>query len=394
MIVQTFSPGLVLLSYGVAFLGSYVAICLCEQLRTSYLHGEKNNLWVRGPWLLSIGVSLGGVGIWCMHFIGMSALRLHDDATNKSIDMAFDIGESIGSLIVVILLASCGVAIASNDRVFAKSRGQILEMFIRESSNLSMAEIKRTKDSKIIMLISTRELWLLLLGGLTAAAGVCIMHYIGMNAMTFGTNVTIKWDAGIIFASVLIALFAATAAFWILFRFLSIFPNYEPLRIACALIMGIAVCGMHYTGMVAATFEYRANIDPSGTTNNSDIAMDSIIPVAISALSVLWILVMTLLWDLHRLVHKYRSYIIRIKKGNPNANGNDSEFGEFSLLDVFKDEPKNKVMPVSSRSFTSYNIPTFKRAGSNTSVFSNPPTPSLITEKSSTLKVNDNLENV
>ena len=69
----------------------------------------------------------------------------------------------------------------------------------------------------------------------------------------------IHWDPGIIAASVIIALVAATAAFWILFRLLAIFPYYEIFRLLSALVASIAVNGMHYTGMVSATFEYIPN---------------------------------------------------------------------------------------------------------------------------------------
>ena len=59
------------------------------------------------------------------------------------------------------------------------------------------------------------------------------------------------YNYGIVAASVLIALIACTAAFWILYRLLSLYPHMETLRIASAVVMTIAVCGMHYTGMIA-----------------------------------------------------------------------------------------------------------------------------------------------
>lgn len=77
---------------------------------------------------------------------------------------------------------------------------------------------------------------------------------VGMKAMVL--DGVIEWDVGIIIASILIAIVAATAAFWILFRLLAMFPYYEFLRVASALIAAIAVNGMHYTGMASATFKY------------------------------------------------------------------------------------------------------------------------------------------
>jgi hypothetical protein len=66
----------------------------------------------------------------------------------------------------------------------------------------------------------------------------------------------IEWNYGVVAVSVVIALIAAPVAFWILFRLLSLFPFIEALRQISAIIMAIAVNGMHYTGMAAATFKY------------------------------------------------------------------------------------------------------------------------------------------
>jgi NO-binding membrane sensor protein with MHYT domain len=68
-----------------------------------------------------------------------------------------------------------------------------------------------------------------------------------MEAMVIN-NAMMKWDAGIIAVSVIIAIVASTAAFWILFRLLALYPRIELLRIACAAVASIAVNGMHYTG--------------------------------------------------------------------------------------------------------------------------------------------------
>ena len=86
------------------------------------------------------------------------------------------------------------------------------------------------------------------------------MHYIGMMAMH--GDITIHWNGGIVAASVLIAVVAATAAFWILFRLLALFPTYESLRLLSSLVAAIAVCGMHYTGMMAASYTVNLNNPP------------------------------------------------------------------------------------------------------------------------------------
>ncbi|KAJ1406643.1 hypothetical protein B484DRAFT_456781, partial [Ochromonadaceae sp. CCMP2298] len=104
----------------------------------------------------------------------------------------------------------------------------------------------------IIYIIGTNELHYLLLGGFTTSSGVVIMHYTGFAGIEFDGH--IRWNIGIIAASIIIAFAAATTAFWILFRLLPIYPNKEILRQAAALVMSCAVLGTHYVGMLGANF--------------------------------------------------------------------------------------------------------------------------------------------
>jgi hypothetical protein len=102
------------------------------------------------------------------------------------------------------------------------------------------------------------------------------MHYLGMMAQRM--NATMELDLGIVALSSVIAFATANAAFWILFRAvrlgfamewsqalevyprfrvqLTFWPCFESLRLGSALIMGVAVCGTHYSGMGAASYKY------------------------------------------------------------------------------------------------------------------------------------------
>lgn len=82
------------------------------------------------------------------------------------------------------------------------------------------------------------------------------MHYIGMLAMSISDMII--WHPGIIFASWVVGCVTATAAFFIIFRGLVWRPNSQAFRVASAMVMGAAVCGMHYTGMAAASYKYDA----------------------------------------------------------------------------------------------------------------------------------------
>jgi hypothetical protein len=89
----------------------------------------------------------------------------------------------------------------------------------------------------------------ILQAGLLAGCGVTAMHYLGMISVV---GVQVSFDYGLVVLSFLLAVFAATAALIIL---MFIFQGKLAKTLSAA-VMGIAVCGMHYTGMAATKFSY------------------------------------------------------------------------------------------------------------------------------------------
>src|SRR6266702_3436553 len=89
-----------------------------------------------------------------------------------------------------------------------------------------------------------RAHWLLLAAASIGTTGIWVMHYTGMAAMRMDAKMS--YDPLLFAASVLIAIVAATAAFWFALRLRGI-----PSSLGAALIMAAAVSGMHYTGMAA-----------------------------------------------------------------------------------------------------------------------------------------------
>ena len=181
---------LVALSYLVAVVASYTALELAR--RVAHARGAA-----RG-WLAAGAISMG-IGIWTMHFIGMLAF---------SLPMAFqyDVGITLLSLLVGIAAAAFAISVAS-----------------RKSNSIAQ----------------------ILLSGLVLGAGMAAME---MDA-------TIVYDLKIVALSVLIAVAAACAALWIMFTLIENRSRYLLLlKFGAALVMGIAICGMHYTGMVAADY--------------------------------------------------------------------------------------------------------------------------------------------
>jgi NO-binding membrane sensor protein with MHYT domain len=76
-----------------------------------------------------------------------------------------------------------------------------------------------------------------------------LMHYPGMAAMIMPAKIT--YDTTLFAASLVIAVVAATVALWLAFNLRG---NLQ--RFGSAIVMGIAVCGMHYTGMYAVRMEH------------------------------------------------------------------------------------------------------------------------------------------
>jgi NO-binding membrane sensor protein with MHYT domain len=103
--------------------------------------------------------------------------------------------------------------------------------------------------------------WPLLLGGVIIGLGVASMHYLGMSAIR--VQDTVSYNLGLVAASVVIAVIAGTAALWAALRLDSLWST-----IIASMIMGVAVSGMHYTGMAAL----RITPDPGLSVNTSATA--------------------------------------------------------------------------------------------------------------------------
>jgi len=134
-----------------------------------------------------------------------------------------------------------------------------------------------------------------------------------MAAMKF--NGRIVWSPGVIFASAVLAIVASSAAFWIQFRLLSLFPASELLKLLSAFVMAVAVCAVHnsgvvitrrlvanpdnvivnyawYIGMAAALFTYDASVTVvTATSVKSDTAFYAAL---VAALMLAWIIIMVI----------------------------------------------------------------------------------------------------
>lgn len=186
---------LVALSYLVSVLGSYTALQLAVGIPVA-----KNSA-VRWQALLGSGAAVGGGGIWVMHFIAMLACQME-------VPVTYDLPLTALSALIGIGACTLGLAVVSSG-VFSWAK--------------------------------------LALAGVLMGLGVAGMHYTGMAAMLMPAQTV--YDPTIVALSVLIAIVASIAALWLAFNL----RGWLQL-LGAALVMGVAVCGMHYTAMAAAGF--------------------------------------------------------------------------------------------------------------------------------------------
>ncbi|WP_394751902.1 MHYT domain-containing protein [Crenothrix sp.] len=194
-----YSFSLVLLSYIIAVVGSLMALIAT---RDALLRPENSR---RGLILLA-ALSLGGVAIWSMHFIGMLAFDMH------GMDMNYN-----GWLTVLSFVVGVGVVYIG----------------------------------LMIMVLGKFKLPKLILAGILVGLGVAGMHYTGMLSMEVQADS--HWNWSLVAVSIGIAIAAAIVALW-----LAVHVKHMWQMVASALVMGVAVCGMHYTGMVAVDFVHNA----------------------------------------------------------------------------------------------------------------------------------------
>jgi NO-binding membrane sensor protein with MHYT domain len=244
-LVVAHKPKIIALSFGIAFIGSYLTICLCEHYRLYFFAKNKSKLLGKYSQLCIMSCSLGGIAIWGMHFVGMASMTLAT-VDGVVIPISFHCLPTFISLVFVILFSMFGLYVSSLDVIFTKSKTEIVELFVKNASELSMKQIKEISAWRILTILATQSVHYLSLGGLLTGIGVCSMHYLGMRAMSFEGHIV--WDVGIVVTSIVIALVISTVAFWILFRLLSLHQHIVVLRFICATVMAMAVSGFHYTG--------------------------------------------------------------------------------------------------------------------------------------------------
>ncbi len=203
-----YDPVLVGLSVTVAVFASYAALLVSQHIASTT--NTRTQHW----WTAIGGVCLG-IGIWAMHFVGMLAFSLPCTSS-------YDTTGTMLSTIPGILASTLAIKIISR-------------------RSLSPARLA--------------------LGGLLIGVGIGAMHYAGMAAMRL--DGIIRYDTRLFLMSILVAIVLATLALWTRFRLQSLPTRWNKwATIVSAVVMGLAVSGMHYTAMAAAYFVRDGDATP------------------------------------------------------------------------------------------------------------------------------------
>jgi NO-binding membrane sensor protein with MHYT domain len=183
---------LLFLAYIVSVTGSVVGLA-CTRCSAAAAN-ERDRL----RWLAMASIAIGGVAIWLMHFIAMLGFAIPNGVVR------YNLGWTVASAVLSISAVFVG----------------------------------------LITIGRTVHLPRLIAGGVITGLAVALMHYTGMWAVQI--QGTITYDKGLVALSILIAVVAATAALWF-----TLVLESPVLRFVAGLVMGVAVVGMHYTGMAA-----------------------------------------------------------------------------------------------------------------------------------------------
>jgi signal transduction histidine kinase len=102
-----------------------------------------------------------------------------------------------------------------------------------------------------------------MLSGICMGLGIAAMHYTGMAAMRVPAE--LSYNSLFVALSLVVAIGAATASLWLAFR-----TTAPGQKLVAAIVMGLAISGMHYTAMEAAIFSAHGPVDDAPGYANLD----------------------------------------------------------------------------------------------------------------------------
>ncbi|WP_127530848.1 putative bifunctional diguanylate cyclase/phosphodiesterase [Paenibacillus kobensis] len=197
----TYNAEVVLLSILIAILSSYSALNMAG--RVWQARGKS-----RWGWSIA-GAVVMGCGIWSMHFVAMLAFHLNAP-------VSYNVGATALSMLAGIL-------------------SSFIAFYLTQREDVHIGRLA--------------------VGGIIMGAGIAAMHYIGMSAIRIPGG-KMSYDPFYWGLSVVVAIVVSYAALLLFNRFRGGLGGLyiQSWKWAAAVLMGLAVCGMHYTGMLSVSF--------------------------------------------------------------------------------------------------------------------------------------------
>ncbi|GGS72090.1 MHYT domain-containing protein [Streptomyces violaceus] len=253
--VDGFSYGLVtpLVAYLMACLGGALGL-RCTTRSTLVAQSWR-------PGWLALGSAAIGSGIWTMHFVAMMGF------TVRGTPIHYDKAMTFASLAVAIVMVGIGVFIVG----YKGARGTAL-----------------------------------FTGGTITGLGIASMHYLGMASMRLDGK--LEYNTVTVGISVAIAMCAATAALWAAGQIRGFLWS-----VGASLVMGLAVSGMHYTGMAALDVHLHGTAAP--TSGESPAAL--LAPMLIGPLAFLLLAGVVVMFDPLMVMGKPATAPLEQKPGIP-----------------------------------------------------------------------------
>ena len=182
----------------IAVAGSYAAFNLAGRLTAA--SGQARLYWLFG------GATATGIGTWSMHYVGMLAFRL-------PVPVQYDWPTALASLVPAIF-------------------AYVVALLVVSGPQMGLARA--------------------FAGGAFMGSGIVALHYTGMASMRLPAEC--HYSPPLVALSVLVAVAGSLLALSLIFFFRDQPDGPRLRRIGGAVLMGLAIAGMHYTAMAASSF--------------------------------------------------------------------------------------------------------------------------------------------
>ncbi|KAJ8132467.1 hypothetical protein O1611_g1162 [Lasiodiplodia mahajangana] len=248
-------PSFVILSLLVSFIGAVSTLELINR-RTSG-NGLRNHAYLVGA-----AITMGGIAV---HFIGNRAIVLAQN--QPELQIAYSSGYTAFSfLLIITVLITAFIAAGANNDV---------------------------------------SIWRICVGGTLAGGAMCGMHYVGNASIA---NYTCEYTLANVFGSVIIAVVASNAALLIFFRWRASWTDSWWRRGLSAVILSLAVSGMHWCASTGTNYRLMALTDKNQFSRNTIVMVFILLSFSVALVVVAVVAHET--WAARKNIRKARNVVL------------------------------------------------------------------------------------